>query len=107
MRNTISWKQNPSDDFRFLTRRPDVFGAILVAVLLSGLAPAFLGGLSLLVAFCFKLSFRFEPVRDIVALSMSSSNEQFVCSSGNVIFSYYAVIFCNNELDGFRLSLCL
>ncbi|HEU5237590.1 MAG TPA: hypothetical protein VFU37_10635 [Pyrinomonadaceae bacterium] len=39
MLNTISWKQNPSDDFRFLTRRPDVFGAILVAVLLSGILP--------------------------------------------------------------------
>jgi hypothetical protein len=57
-------------------------------------------------AFCFKLSFRFKPVLDIVPLCPSSSKEQFVCSSRNVIFSYYTVMFCDNELDGFCLSLC-
>src|SRR5262245_31739490 len=65
--------------------------------------------------FCFKLSLRFEPVLDIVTLCPSSSKEQFVCSSRNVIFSSYTVslrsycrrVFCNNELDGFCFSLCL
>jgi len=67
------------------------------------------------VTFCFKLSFRFEPVLYVVTLCPPSSKEQFVCSSRNVIFSYYTVIlrsycrrvFCNDELDGFCFSLCL
>src|SRR5262249_9108019 len=49
---------------------------------------------------CFKLSFRFEPVLDIVTLCRSSSKEQFVCSSRNVIFSYFTVI-RSNELEAF------
>src|SRR4030095_1117509 len=55
---------------------------------------------------CFELPFRFEPVLDIVALCPSSGKEQFVCSSRNVISSYYTVI-RSNERDGFCLSLCL
>ena len=46
-------------------------------------------------AFCFDLSFRFEPVLDIVAVYASSSKEQLVCSSCNVIFTYRTVIFCS------------
>jgi len=66
-------------------------------------------------ALWYKLSFRFEPVLDIVAVYSSPSKEQFVCSLRNVIFSYCGVIFCNyrgltfwnNELEAFGLSLCL
>ena len=43
----------------------------------------------------FKLSFRFEPVLDIVAVYPSPSQEQFVCSLRNVIFTYCVVIFCS------------
>jgi hypothetical protein len=39
-------------------------------------------------AFGCKLSFRFEPVLDIVAVYPSSSKEQFICPLRNVIFSY-------------------
>jgi hypothetical protein len=46
-------------------------------------------------AICFNLSFRFEPVLDIVAVYPSSSKEQFVCSLRNVIFSYCTAIFCS------------
>jgi hypothetical protein len=58
-------------------------------------------------AFCFKLSFRFKPVLDIVALCLSSSKEQFVRPPCNVVFTDYAVMFCNNEVDVFCFSSCL
>jgi len=57
-------------------------------------------------AFCFKLPFRFKPVLDIVALCPSSGEEQLVRPSGNIVFSDYAVMFCNNEVNVFCFSSC-
>jgi hypothetical protein len=61
------------------------------------MSPAIGGSISALKghALCYKLSFRFEPVLDIVAVYPSSSKEQFICPLRNVIFTYCRVIFCS------------
>ena len=56
-----------------------------------------------------------EPILDIAAIRPSSTNEQFIGSLCNFVFSGWTVILCNYcllilldaTLDGFSFSFCL